>query len=654
MQNQIQKTAPEMAERLIKNGYQPIPIPHGQKGPCIPKWQARAFSPDDFSEPSNIGLLCGHNQLSFLDIDIYCPDVVSAIVSEWQARFGKRGLGGSMRRTGEAPKTGTPFRTDAGATKTSQAVRPTGNAPVDLRGTPKIEQIEVLATGQQFVAYGIHPDTQQPYRWHGLDPADNFLGRAEDLPYVSTMEVAEFLAWVAQEFGPEEKTSPLAERASAAMAQPAQWDLDASEGPSRMEAKEILSYINPDCGYNDWLNVLMAVHSRFGGSQEGLTLADEWSAQGAKYKPGEVARKWASFKKHGVKWATAAALARQNGADLSAIARKYSNRATDVSRLLTSMAGPQDQASEIAPQQGGLPLRSSGTFCAARQPADYLVDGSLRCGWLYTLTAPTGHGKSAVTLALAYAVASLGWMGSNECKTGSVLFLAGENHDDIRERWIALCEHNGVDPEDLPVTFMEGVHDLKGSLPNLREYFRENPLTLVCVDTLAAYFDGDNENDNAQQQAFATDVLRPLTELPGRPTVVVPSHPTKGAGKDALTPKGGSSLLNAVDGNLSAWKSDDVLKIHWQGKFRGAQWKPWHVQLSEYRSDTLLDSKGRQMPTVIARAMLDSEIGKATEAAEKVENQVLKLILDGMTTREMAEEVFADGQRGYRRPASTV
>lgn len=59
----------------------------------------------------------------------------------------------------------------------------------------------------------------------------------------------------------------------------------------------------------------MAIHSGFGGSQEGLALADEWSAKEAKYKPGEVARMWAGFKGHGVKWATAAALARQNGAD---------------------------------------------------------------------------------------------------------------------------------------------------------------------------------------------------------------------------------------------------------------------------------------------------------------------------------------------------
>ena len=52
-----------------------------------------------------------------------------------------------------------------------------------------------------------------------------------------------------------------------------------------------------------------------------------------KYKPGEVAQKWA----------TAAALARQNGADLSAIARSHmpsmaatKAQAVDISVLLTS------------------------------------------------------------------------------------------------------------------------------------------------------------------------------------------------------------------------------------------------------------------------------------------------------------------------------
>jgi hypothetical protein len=302
---------------------------------------------------------------------------------------------------------------------------------------------------------------------------------------------------------------------------------------------------------------------------------------------------------------------------------------------------PEARASDDGPV-----LQDSASFCAARTPADYLIDGSVRDGWLYTLTAPTGHGKSAVALSMTYAVAKGGWMGSNEIKQGHVLFLAGENADDIRERWIAICENNGDAPADLPVTFMPGVWDLKGSLPMLRDCFRDNPLRLVVVDTLAAFFNGDNENDNAQQQEFATRVLRPLTELPGRPTVIVPAHPTKGAGKDSLTPKGGSSLLNAVDGNLSAWNTDGTIKVHWQGKFRGAPWKPMHFELSEYQSEQLRDSRGRIMPTVIARAMLDSEISKATEQGVKIENQVLKLLSDGLTIREIADDVAADGKRG--------
>ena len=52
------------------------------------------------------------------------------------------------------------------------------------------------------------------------------------------------------------------------------------------------------------------------------------------------------------------------------------------------------------------------------------------------------------------------------------------------------------------------------------------------------------------------------------------------------------------------------------------------------------------MPTVVARAMLEDEIGTATEQGVKVENQVLKLLNEGLTIREIANDVFADGQRG--------
>lgn len=89
------------------------------------------------------------------------------------------------------------------------------------------------------------------------------------------------------------------------------------------EVEDLLAYIPADLPYNDWLAVLMALHHRFSGSDEGLAIADRWSATGAKYRQGEVATKWHSFKRTGVTWRTVPALARENGADLSEIARRW-------------------------------------------------------------------------------------------------------------------------------------------------------------------------------------------------------------------------------------------------------------------------------------------------------------------------------------------
>lgn len=89
------------------------------------------------------------------------------------------------------------------------------------------------------------------------------------------------------------------------------------------EVEELLAHIPADLPYGDWLSVLMALHDRFGGSEEGLALADRWSASGSKYREGEVTGKWRSFKRSGVSWATVPALTRQHGADLSEIARRW-------------------------------------------------------------------------------------------------------------------------------------------------------------------------------------------------------------------------------------------------------------------------------------------------------------------------------------------
>lgn len=71
---------------------------------------------------------------------------------------------------------------------------------------------------------------------------------------------------------------------------------------------ELLRAIPPDCSYDEWLKILMAVHALFPGDQ-GIDLIEAWSPG---YQ-GEVASKFRSFKRHGVTISSLFYVARQYG-----------------------------------------------------------------------------------------------------------------------------------------------------------------------------------------------------------------------------------------------------------------------------------------------------------------------------------------------------
>jgi hypothetical protein len=56
-------------------------------------------------------------------------------------------------------------------------------------------KIEILGDGQQWVACGIHPDTHQPYRWHG---GELLATKRESLPYVRLEDIERFLSEAVQ------------------------------------------------------------------------------------------------------------------------------------------------------------------------------------------------------------------------------------------------------------------------------------------------------------------------------------------------------------------------------------------------------------------------------------------------------------------------
>jgi hypothetical protein len=169
---------------------------------------------------------------------------------------------------------------------------------------------------------------------------------------------------------------------------------------------------------------------------------------------------------------------------------------------------------------------------------------------------------------------------------------------------IATMEYSGIDPARCRVHFIAGTFSIKNDLARIAEESSKLPnLVLIVVDTFAAYFPGDDENNNAQALDFAR-VVRKLTVLPSKPAVVMPAHPVKNASRSNLSPKGGSSLVNEVDGNLTLWNDGGVVTLHWQVKFRGAEFEPLNFELKRRESEKLRDAKGRLMPTILAIPML--------------------------------------------------
>lgn len=152
------------AERLLDNGYEPLPLLRGKKYPIVKQWSSLPIDPPQVAAwvhqfpLHGIGLRCG--VLVGFDIDIMAPDLAHEVTVIVEAR-----LGATMMRVGLWPKRLLLYRTETAFAKI------------------KVSGIEVLCSGQQFAAFGIHPDTRRPYAWPlGESPLDTPL---DQLPIVT-------------------------------------------------------------------------------------------------------------------------------------------------------------------------------------------------------------------------------------------------------------------------------------------------------------------------------------------------------------------------------------------------------------------------------------------------------------------------------------
>jgi hypothetical protein len=234
-----------------------------------------------------------------------------------------------------------------------------------------------------------------------------------------------------------------------------------------------------------------------------------------------------------------------------------------------------------------------------------------------------------LTTALAVVTGRKDILGREVAK-GRVAYIAAENPDDLRMRLMVSAWMFNIDIAEISKNLLIIDQRCKPEELMIRlksEQRTGGPFTLIIIDTLAAFFDGNDANDNVQAGEFMRR-LRPMTQLDGHPSVLVAAHPVKNASDDNLVPYGGGAILNEVDGNLTLSKSDGgAIKMHWQGKLRGVEFDPLFFRIELASSPDVIDAKGRQVQLPVMRPATEADAEQREQAEINTDLALLMAML---------------------------
>lgn len=485
----------------------------------IGKWTEHRSTPNEiagWSRDRDLGICLQTRRVRALDVDVSDPELASQI----HAHLAHHGL---------------PMRSRSNAAKFLLAFELPGEFH-KRRVKCASGMIEFLATGQQFVAVGLHPSGVR-YEWNG--------GLPDAFPVLPAAAFEALWADLAATFGVEAPTesgasSKAQKLADAAAADPvAQFLLNTG----RVKRTERDGRLHITCPFE-------AEHTTEGGGSS----TTYFPAHTGGYVNGHFQCLHAHCEhRDDREFLDAIEYVDQDlMGEFSAIAETGIPATADPDAPTPIKADLTIDATPAKPQR--FQVLPAATF-AVGKPLSWLVKGVLPRAALAVLFGESGAGKSFITTDLAACIAlGLPWRGMRTAKA-RVVYVVAEGASGFKLRLKALCQHRGLELADLPVGVIADAPNLlekADALDVAKAIVAAGGADLIVVDTFAQTMPGGNEN-------AGEDVGRALAHCKGihkatGAMVLLVHHSGKDAGRGA---RGWSGLKAAADVELEVVRVDE-------------------------------------------------------------------------------------------------
>lgn len=367
-------------------------------------------------------------------------------------------------------------------------------------------------TVQDVLPPTVHPDTGQPYKW---------VGDWKQLPTLPESLKKLWLLLLSSESIRNE--NPIR-----------------NDNAQLSELRDLLSRRDPNCGYEEWIKVGMALHHETEGNEDGLTLWDDWSAPSDKYPGFESLRShWVSFGRSSTP-ITADSL------------RKTDTASVDQFEDLTAETGTDwfDAApAETTKPKTSLEWIELSSFFS-EPPPTWRIPGVLPDGEIGFIWGQKSAGKTFVAVDLAMRVAlGIPWRGI-PVKQGNILYFAAEDRSGVGLRLRAALAAYGA--TEAPIRVLRGRPNLTSAEDRKTLYESTRSVGkagLIFIDTFAAAIPGADEN-SGKDVGPLLHYGKQLSAMTGAQVLFI-HHEGKSAGRGM---RGWSGLGGAAD---TEWEVTD-------------------------------------------------------------------------------------------------